>query len=137
MERERMKEEGGKRKEGRGKRKEERGRGLGKRARRADALFDLARAGNEDGHEFAGFCQQVAKAFGFDGAGVSQKFQPVHGFVEFLDAAFNLADELGVRAAAAGLTPVCPDRSPGPDDLPADCPCSQCSRQPVTELDDS
>jgi len=69
--------------------------------------------------------------------GAFDQFEPVTGFFEFLQGAFDLADEIGGGFRSLRLAVVGADGCGGTDDLPAQHPRDFTARKRCVETDDS
>src|SRR5687767_6227641 len=65
---------------------------------------------NEYRCQFACFLLDRAKLFSIEKLHLLKKLEPIGSFLQFLQPAFDLAYEIGVRFGIFGLTVVSPDR---------------------------
>ena len=80
----------------------------------ASALLDFGDDGDQDGDQLVGFVEQRLELVGRHDLCFDQQLQPVGGFVQFLQATLDLADEIGIGFGTLRLTIVRTDRSAGP-----------------------
>ena len=62
--------------------------------------FHLAYNRDQDGYQFISFLPQWREFVLWHNLGLDKQFEPVSGFVQFLQGAFNPADKICVRLGA-------------------------------------
>src|SRR5262245_26533638 len=86
--------------------------------------FGLFDAGDEDCNEFVGFLVEVVEESLRDYFALNEQLQPVGRLFEFLQAAFEFADELSVRSRPTAFPIVGTNGGAGFQNLVADyTPC--------------
>ena len=66
--------------------------------------------GGEDGEELVAFVLESGKAVGWNDFGIDEEFEPVGGFIEFLEADADLCDKLNSRTRTVSFAVIGPDR---------------------------
>ena len=89
----------------------------------AGSLLDFGDYGDEYGDQLICFVDERLQLVGRYDLCFGQQLQPVGCFVQFLQAALDLADKIGVRFGTLGLTIVRTSRSAGTQYLFADDLC--------------
>ena len=74
----------------------------------------------KDGVKLAGFVEQVGHFGGGNTAAVHQEFEPILGFLDFLEAIADFGNEFGFRPAARRLSIVGANRRAGTKHLLAE-----------------
>jgi hypothetical protein len=91
---------------------------------------------DKNGGQFVGFFLQLSQFFNRHDMAFSEKFQPISGFIQFLQAAFHFVDEISRRFRAARFPVLRSDRGAAAQDLFSDHLCLTAFRQGLEKLDD-